>query len=115
MTAEQCKKTFADFLSNDELFASTLEKVITEWKHSCEHYLTNKSMNRIAWLGQAAVCYAKGIPSQFSSGWSLLSTEQQEKANDIALVYLNKWFANNDRTEITMDEALSVGRQIEIY
>ena len=72
-------------------------------------------MNRIAWLGQASVCYAKGIPSQFSAGWNLLTTDEQEKANETALEYLNKWFVRNNRPEITMEEALSIGRQIEIY
>ena len=36
-----------------------LEKqtVIVEWVNSCEHYLSNFAMNRIAWVGQAAMCY----------------------------------------------------------
>jgi ParB-like chromosome segregation protein Spo0J len=115
MKSEQCIKIFADFLKDTDLFAETLEKVITEWKHSCEHYLTNKAMNRIAWLGQASVCYAKGIPSVYSSGWNLLTPDEQEKANEVALEYLNKWFVRNNREEITMEDALSIGRQIEIY
>jgi ParB-like chromosome segregation protein Spo0J len=115
MTSEQCQRVFAEFLKDTDLFAETLQKVITEWKHSCEHYLTNRAMNRIAWLGQASVCYAKGIPSQFSSGWSLLTPDEQEKANEVALEYLNKWFIANGREAITMEEALSVGRQVEIY
>ena len=52
-------------------------------------------MNRIAWLGQAAVCYVTGVPSKFASGWGLLSAEQQENANRIALTYLNKWLTAN--------------------
>lgn len=114
-TTEQCEREFADFLSNDELFMQTLFKVITEWKNSCEHYLTNIAMNRIAWLGQASVCYATGIPSKYSSGWNLLSVEQQNRANEIALVALNQWLTNNNRQELTMSEALSVGREVDIY
>lgn len=113
--AEQCEKEFADFLSDKNRFSETLEKVITEWKHSCEHYLTNTSMNRIAWLGQAAVCYATGIPSKYSSGWSMLSVKQQDEANEVALEFLNKWLIRNNMETITMSEALSAGREVQIY
>lgn len=115
MTAEECEKWFAEYLSDLKKFKKGLEGVITDWKHSCEHYLTNKSMNRIAWLGQAAVCYSTGIPSKFSSGWQLLSLEQQDAANELALEYLNKWMTNNKRDEVNMEEALSIGRQVSIY
>ena len=79
------------------------------------HYLTNKSMNRIAWLGQASLCYAKGIPAKFRGGWNLLTEEQQNKANSIAFKYLNAWLEQNKYDTITFDEAVSVGRQMEIY
>ena len=88
--------------------------VITEWKHSCEHYLTNVAMNRIAWLGQAAACYDTGLPSMFRGGFWLLTTEQQHRANEIALEYLNKWLIANDREPVTMDQALA-DRQSDIY
>lgn len=114
-TASQCEQEFANFLSDSKLFAETLEKVTNEWKHSCEHYLTNTAMNRIAWLGQAAVCYATGIPSKYSSGWSLLSVKQQDDANEIALEFLNDWLVKNNREVTTMSEALSAGREVQIY
>lgn len=115
MTHEQCELMYPKILSDENKFSEILEKVIKEWKYSCEHYLTNKAMNRIAWLGQASVCYETGVPSRYSSGWNLLSQEQQEKANDVALKYLNKWLKQNGRDEIEMSEAISEGRQVEIY
>lgn len=114
-TAEQCEQDYYLVLSNEKLFSDILDKIIIEWKHSCEHYLTNKAMNRIAWLGQAAVCYYTGTPSKFSSGWNLLTPEQQDKANNVALEYLNKWLKNNNRKELSLKEALSAGRQVNIY
>ncbi|MFB5624636.1 MAG: IbrB-like domain-containing protein, partial [Nitrosopumilus sp.] len=72
MTADECEQAYADFLSDTNLFASVLENVISEWVNSCEHYLTNRAMNRIAWLGQAAICYHSGIPSKFCSGYNRL-------------------------------------------
>jgi ParB-like chromosome segregation protein Spo0J len=114
-TAEQCEKEYANFLSNEEKFKDGLNGVINNWINSCEHYLTNKAMNRIAWLGQASMCYSTGIPSKFCSGFNLLTNEQQEKANNIALEYLNIWMKKYNRNELTMEEALSIGRQVNIY
>lgn len=115
MKAEECEKLYAEFLSDNEKFKNSLNGVLNEWINSCEHYLTNKAMNRIAWLGQAAMCYATGVPSKFCSGFNLLNNEQQEKANKIALEYLNIWMKKYNRSEITMEEALSIGRQVNIY
>lgn len=115
MTAEECEKAYADFLSDDVRFKEALDGVLAEWINSCEHYLTNRAMNRIAWLGQAAMCYATGVPSKFCSGFNLLTTEQQDKANSIALDALNYWMKKYGREELTIEEALSIGRQVNIY
>lgn len=115
MSSEECKKMYATFLRDLKLFERTANKVIREWKHSCEHYLTNKAMNRIAWMGQAAVCYQYGIPSVFCSGFNLLSIDEQEAANEVALKVINKWMKKNKRNSLTMKEAIAEGRQIEIY
>lgn len=114
MTKEDCEEAYREFLSDTNRFADTLEHVITEWKNSCEHYLTNAAMNRIAWLGQAAACYAMGIPSQFRNGFYLLTDAQQKKANETALIYLNKWLQANGREPVTMEVAYT-GRQSTIY
>jgi len=114
-THEQCEDEFVRIMTNPNLFSLILGKVITEWKFSCEHYLSNKSMNRIAWLGQAAVCYESGVPSLYSSAWGKLTEEQQNQANSVALVALNQWMKNNGRDEMSIEEALSIGRQIELY
>ena len=114
-STEECEKLYSEFLSDDSKFRDALGKVITEWKHSCEHYLTNSAMNRIAWLGQASMCYATGIPSRFCGGFNLLTEDQREHANNIALEYLNKWLIENDRDEVSYEEGLSIGRQVELY
>lgn len=111
----ECERFYCDFLSDVERFKKTAEKVISEWKYSCEHYLTNKAMNRIAWLGQAAVCYESGVPSRYCSGWSLLTKEAQEEANLVALDVLNNWLTANNYDKVTLEEGLSLGRQMEIY
>lgn len=115
MKKDECEEAYRTFLSDTQVFADALSHVIAEWKHSCEHYLTNGAMNRIAWLGQAGMCYATGVPSQFRSGFSLLTPEQQKAANECALEYLNKWLIANGRETITMEQAYSGDRQSDIY
>ena len=111
---EQCEAMYASFLSDRKQFSTALKHVISEWKNSCEHYLTNTCLNRIAWLGQAAMCYATGVPAAFRSGFYLLTEEQQMKANKLALRYLNRWLVQNGRKEVTLDTAMT-SRQSEIY
>ena len=114
MSKEQCEQSYANFLSDLPRFTEALNGVISSWKKSCEHYLTNSAMNRIAWLGQAAICYDMGIPSTFRGGFSLLTDQQQDAANKVALEYLNIWLNNNNCDTVTMDVAYS-GRQSDIY
>lgn len=115
MTKSECEEAYRNFLADSAKFMDALGHVITEWKHSCEHYLTNSAMNRIAWLGQAAACYAVGIPAVFRSGFHLLGPEQQERANQVALDALNRWLQANGRQTVTMEEAQSYSRQSDIY
>jgi len=115
MTAEQCEQAYAEYLSNSERFKEGLNGVLNDWINSCEHYLTNKAMNRIAWLGQASMCYSTGVPSKFCSGFNLLTPQQQDEANNVALEGLNFWMRKYNRPELTIEEALSIGRQVNIY
>lgn len=114
ITKAQGEETYREFLSDIPKFEATLQKVITEWVHSCEHYLTNTAMNRIAWLGQASVCYSEGIPSVYRSGFFLLTQDEQDAANQSALTALNQWLEANDREPVTMDVAYP-NRQSDIY
>jgi ParB-like chromosome segregation protein Spo0J len=114
-TQDQCEKAYAEFLSDTPRFKEALDGVLREWINSCEHYITNKAMNRIAWLGQAAMCYATGIPAKYCSGFNLLTADEQDKANVTALEALNFWMRKYERNEISMEDALSIGRQVNIY
>ena len=115
MTKAGAEEAYRAFLADSQRFSEALSHVIAEWTHSCEHYLTNTSMNRIAWLGQAAACYALGIPSAFRGGFHLLTPEQQVGADGLALVYLNSWLSSQGRPHVTMDDAYSGTRQSDIY
>jgi ParB-like chromosome segregation protein Spo0J len=114
-TNQECQQMYVEIMKNEKRFRQALQNVISNWHNSCEHYLTNKAMNRIAWLGQAAVCIDSGVPSVFCSGFNLLTEKEQLKANNIALEYLNKWLFLNGLPNLTLEQALSVGRQVDIY
>jgi ParB-like chromosome segregation protein Spo0J len=114
MTKADCEEAMRDLLADIPKFKKALAGVVSEWKHSCEHYLTNAAMNRIAWLGQAATCYSLGIPAVYRGGFYLLTQEQQEAANKAALQALNKWLKSNGRKPVDMDTA-APDREMEIY
>lgn len=111
---DECEIKYRNFLADDAAFRAALNGVISEWKHSCEHYLTNKAMNRIAYLGQAAACYAHGLPAVYCGGFQLLTTEKQNQANETALEYLNKWLEAQGRASVSMSEAMP-SKQVDIY
>lgn len=114
-TAAECESKYAEFLADDDRFRAALDKVTQEWVCSCEHYLTNSAMNRIAYLGQAAACYDTGMPNEYRAGFFLLTKEQQDKANATALEYLNAWLVKYGRDPVSIGQAMGGDRQVEIY
>lgn len=115
LTTAQAEYKYKEFLSNLSEFEEALKAVTSEWKYSCEHNLTNKSLNRIAWLGQAAAAYKHKLPSIYMGGYKLLTKEEQQKADKLAHKYLNKWLKNNGFDEVEFDEAMQINRQVELY
>lgn len=90
---DDARRRYAAFLGDSSRFEAALERVLAEWPHSCEHFLSNASMNRIAWLGQAAACIAIGLPACYRAGFKLLTDAQQAAANDTARRALARWVA----------------------
>lgn len=114
MTVEACEVAYRDFLADIPRFQSAMFRVITEWKHSCEHYLTNEKMNRIAWMGQASMCLDSGVPSRFCGGYNLLTDEQKHAADNAALAYINTWMLNNGRKALSWEDVQSKSKS-DIY
>lgn len=104
---EQCKL----FLSNLDRFESALNRVIVEWPISCEHFLSNEHINRIAWLGQSSMCIETKVPACFRGGFRLLKPSQQIAANTMALKYLNIWLRTQG--EIESNVALDIADDYE--
>lgn len=113
-SASQCREMYRGFLADLPRFGAALERVTAEWIASCEHYLTNAAMNRIAWLGQAAMCLGTGVSSEFRAGYFLLTEEQQNAADALALEWLNKWLERHGYPPLAMEEA-QPDRQADIY
>lgn len=115
LTPLQCEHKYKQVLSNLETFEKAIKDVFKYWQYSCEHNLTNKSINRIAWIGQACVSYLHKVPQIYSSGFYLLTDQQQEEANQLAYKYLVEWLKEKNLTIPTIDEAMQKNRQVELY
>jgi hypothetical protein len=107
MTEEYCREEYRSFLSDIPRFSAACQRVIDEWEKSCEHYLTNENMNRIAWMGQSALCIETGIPSIFRGGFMELTEDQKKEANENALKYINIWRARHGAEPLTMQTVKS--------
>lgn len=107
MTKSECEEKYRDLLSDEKMFGDVLSAIIKEWKNSCEHYLSNPNMNRIAWLGQAALAYKYGIPACYRGGYNKLTDGEKVIADNIALKYLNKWLVAQGEEPLTQEEVKS--------
>lgn len=110
-----CKMMYADFLRDIPRFEEAMAGVLKDWPNSCEQWLSNERMNRIAWLGQAAMCYATGIPSTFCGGFNQLTPEQQNDANLAALKYLNIWLESRGEPALATLKDAERKTQPEMY
>jgi hypothetical protein len=114
MDAESARLAYAGFLRDLPRFAAAMAGVLASWPNSCEHSLSNEKMNRIAWLGQAAMCYATGVPSVFRSGFALLAEHEREAANNEALRALNSWLAARGEEAVDLVGA-GVTAKVDLY
>lgn len=94
LSADECRRAYADFLTNDARFSMAMQRVLDEWPNSCDQFLSNEDINRVAWMGQASMCIETGVPCVFRGGFKLLSKKQQDRANALAAEYVKKWSKN---------------------
>lgn len=91
LTDSQCEKLYCELLSDINEFKRIMLRVLFEWPNSTEHNLTNERMNRIAWMGQSALCYKYSIPAMYRGGYNLLTEDQKQAADTAALECINDW------------------------
>lgn len=91
------KISMAIKMFNSEILTKEyMNRVINEWKYSCEHNLTNESLNQIAYIGQAACCLYACVPSTVTmEAWNMLSKDIQDRSNKIAKQVIGKWNNKN--------------------
>jgi len=103
MTVDECQAKYAEFLRDIPTFKKAAYRVIDEWTNSCEHNLTNDTMNRIAWMGQSAMCIHTGIPAKYRGGYHLLTPEEQVRADETALEVINYWMFLHGHAQYTLE------------
>ena len=85
------------FFSNPNLVREYMERIIHEWKYSCEHNLTHKALNKIAYLGQCSTCLFCGVPANLTKrAWWDVPDEFRDIADKIAGETISKWNKEND-------------------
>lgn len=96
------KKVLEMFQSKD-LTKEYMNRVINEWNYSCEQNFTNSSINKIAYLGQAACCIYAEVPNTVTmEAWSLLDRTDQDTANKIAVETIEKWKEENKNIQLCL-------------
>lgn len=74
-----------EMFSSSDTTEKYMREVVEKWVNSCEHNLSNISLNRVAWLGQAACCLYAKIPYKITMNhWRFLDKERQKISCDIA-------------------------------
>lgn len=89
--AELLNKAFR-FTGNATAYGDAMLRVINEWPISCEHNLTDTSMNRLAWVGHAACCLMTGAPEDVTrKAWGMLTDQQRIDADKRAQEAVDEW------------------------
>lgn len=82
-------------LTNEDLFLETCKNVVKEWSVTTLVHLTNNTINKKAWIGQASCSYLYNVPELLTRvAWGKLTKEQQKNANNIAELVINSYIHN---------------------
>lgn len=107
VSGEQKKEMIKNVLTmfnSQSLTRKFMMKVVKEWKYSCEHNLTNESLNKIAYIGQSACCLYARIPNTITmEAWSLLTDEVKKRSDKIALETISYWEEQNKEIQLCLN------------
>ena len=100
---EEIKKILCD----NELFLKYAIDMVKDWNISARVNLTNKSCNRVAWIGQATCCYKLGANEiTVKRAWSEISEEMKNEANNTAKKIVNSYESKNTKLHKNMGESV---------
>lgn len=89
-------------LTNSVLFLEACKLVVKDWKITTSVHLTNNTINKKAWIGQASCNYLYKVPELLTRvAWGKLTKEQQETANNIAETVINSYLNNLENASNT--------------
>lgn len=92
--ADLLKKAI-EFIGDHKLYGKYMIKVIENWTITCEHNLTDSSLNKQAWIGHCACSLAINCPEDITrEAWNYLTKEQQDLANREADKAIRLWIQN---------------------
>lgn len=81
-----------DFTGDHKKYGNAMMEVIKVWKNSCTDKLSNKNINRRAWIGHAACSYKFGWKeSLVRLAWKSLTPKQRILANKEADKAIKAW------------------------
>jgi len=81
-----------EVLEDENLFLEVAKDMVSSWIYSSEQNLSDRSMNRQAWIGQASCCFNHGAPDYVTiQAWWMLTDEQRSKANSVADKVISEW------------------------
>lgn len=81
-----------EFTGDHVKYGQAMLRVINEWPVTCEHNLTNPSLNKKAFIGHCAVSLELNIPEYITRmAWKYLSDKQRDLANQQAENAINEW------------------------
>jgi len=84
-TKAELKELVVSFFCDSKKVRKYMNQVVKDWPFSTQHNLTNESMNRVAWLGQAAACIYCKCPSQITmESWRDIPESHRNEADRIA-------------------------------
>ncbi len=102
---DEVVKKSSELLSDDILFFSTCLDVINDWPNSSMQNLLNKSVNRRAWLGQAACNYKfKATEIETREAWKNTAPLNKIKANIAAEKIIKIYESKNRSLHKNMEE-----------
>lgn len=80
------------FTGNYQIYGAFMIIVTNEWRYSCENALTDRLLNRKAWIGHAACAMANNCPEDIvREAWKKLTNEQRILANGEAERAILHW------------------------
>ena len=80
------------FTGNHKSYGKYMNLVVNKWFYSCEHNLSNPSINKKAWLGHAACALYKSYPEYLvRQAWGHLTDKQRDLANQQAHNAIETW------------------------